>query len=38
MSLSKMMSGANAFNIRDIQEDKTEAVLTKRLECNVTPN
>jgi len=28
------MPGANAFEISDIQEDETEAVLTKGLECN----
>ncbi len=29
-----MLSGANAFEISDIQEDETAAVLTKRSECN----
>jgi hypothetical protein len=32
-----MLSGANAFEISDIQEERTrETVLTKRPECNVT--
>jgi hypothetical protein len=29
-----MPSGANAFEITDIQEDEAEAVLTRRTECN----
>jgi hypothetical protein len=29
VSPSKMLSGANTFEISDIQEDETEAVLTK---------
>ena len=34
MSLAKMLSVANAFEISDIQEDETEAALTKGWECN----
>jgi hypothetical protein len=33
LSLPKMPSGANAFEISDIQEDEAEAVL-RRTECN----
>jgi hypothetical protein len=34
LSLGKIPSGANAFEISDIQEDETEAALTRRSECN----
>ena len=30
LSLLKMLSGANVFEISDIQEDETEASLTRR--------
>jgi len=29
-----MLSGANAFEISNIQEDETEAIRTRRAECN----
>jgi hypothetical protein len=32
--LAKMLSGANAFEISDIQEDEAEAALTRRSGCN----
>jgi hypothetical protein len=35
LSLAKMLSGANAFEISDIQEDEAEAGLTRRSGCNV---
>jgi hypothetical protein len=31
LSLAKMLSGANAFEISDIQEDETQAPLTSRI-------
>jgi hypothetical protein len=34
LSLPKMLSGANTFGISDIQEYETEAVRTRRAECN----
>jgi hypothetical protein len=34
LSLSKMFSGSNAFEISDIQEDEAEAIVPKRPECN----
>jgi hypothetical protein len=34
LSLAKMLFGANAFEISDIQEDETEASLVRRSECN----
>jgi hypothetical protein len=37
LSIPKMLSGANAFAISDIQEERNrEPVLTKRPESNVT--
>ena len=33
-SLATMLSGANAFEISDIQEDETEAAIIRRAECN----
>jgi hypothetical protein len=33
--LPKMPSGANAFEISDIQEDEAEAVLARRTECTM---
>ena len=34
LSLPKILSGANAFEINDIQEDETEASVVRRSECN----
>jgi hypothetical protein len=34
VSLARMLSGANAFEISDIQEDENKAALTRRSECN----
>jgi hypothetical protein len=34
LSLAKMLSGANAFEISDIQEAETEGALTRRSGCN----
>jgi len=34
LSLPKMLSGASAFEISDIQEDETDAVPTSGSECN----
>ena len=34
LSLPKILSGANAFEISDIQEDETEASLVWGAECN----
>jgi hypothetical protein len=34
LSLSKMLSGVNVFEISDIQEDETEAPGSDRSECN----
>jgi hypothetical protein len=36
LSLAKLLSGVNAFEISNIQEDETEATLTRRSESNVT--
>ena len=37
LSLAKILSGVNAFEISGIQEEKAEAVLTRRSECsNIT--
>jgi hypothetical protein len=33
-ALPKMLSGGNVFEISDIQEGETAAVVTKRVECN----
>ena len=34
LSLAKMLSSANVFEINDIQEDEAEAALTRRSVCN----
>jgi hypothetical protein len=34
LSLAKMLSGANAFEISDIQEAETEGAVTSRSGCN----
>jgi hypothetical protein len=34
LSLAKMLSRGNGFKISEIQEDETEAVLTRRSGCN----
>jgi hypothetical protein len=34
LSLAEMPSGANAFEISDIQQDENKAALTRRSECN----
>jgi hypothetical protein len=34
LSLPKMSSGANAFEISDFQEDETAACLARRSQCN----
>jgi hypothetical protein len=37
VSLAKMLSGANAFEISDIQEDETEGALTRRSDVTMLP-
>jgi len=34
LSLARMLSGANAFEISDTQEDENKAALIRRSECN----